>query len=77
MAYGNVIAYDEVLFETTSAFATVGLTTGITPGLSEASRVLLILLMYLGRIGPMSITTMLKSHNIQLWHYVEENIPIG
>ena len=76
-AYGNELPYDHVLFETTSAFATVGLSTGITPSLSEVSRIILILLMYIGRIGPMSITTVLKSHSIQTWKYVEENIPIG
>jgi trk system potassium uptake protein TrkH len=76
-AYGNNLAYDEILFETTSAFSTVGLSTGITPQLSEVSRVILILLMYLGRIGPMSITSILQSKSIPAWHYVEENIPIG
>jgi trk system potassium uptake protein TrkH len=76
-AYGNNLAYDEILFETTSAFSTVGLSTGITPQLSEFSRVILILLMYLGRIGPMSITSILQSKSIPAWHYVEENIPIG
>ena len=76
-AYGNVLPYDEVLFEVTNAFTTTGLSTGITPSLTAASRVFLILLMYLGRIGPMSIATVLQSHSIQTWHYVEENIPIG
>lgn len=39
------------LFEVSSAIATVGLTLGATPGLSAASHVILILLMYAGRIG--------------------------
>lgn len=76
-AYGNIIPYDDVLFEVTSAFSTTGLSTGITPSLSEVTRVLLIILMYFGRIGPMSITSILQSKKIQSWHYVEENIPIG
>lgn len=75
---GNVsTSYDSVLFETTSAIATVGLSTGITPSLSVGSRVILILLMYVGRIGPMSIASILKSNDIQTWRYVEENIAIG
>ena len=76
-AYENTIPYDDILFETTSAFGTVGLSTGITASLSIPSKVLLIVLMYLGRIGPMSIATVLKSKTIQTWNYVEENIPIG
>lgn len=42
---------DEVIFEATSAIATVGLTLGITPFLSVASKIIIILLMYAGRIG--------------------------
>ena len=41
----------KVVFETTSAFGTVGLSTGITFGLSAASKAILILLMFIGRIG--------------------------
>jgi len=43
------------LFETASAVGTVGLTLGITPGLSLLSRVILILLMYLGRVGGLTL----------------------
>src|SRR4030065_660992 len=41
----------EVLFEVVSAFGTVGLSTGITPELSMASKIILILTMFIGRIG--------------------------
>lgn len=47
-------AYERILFEVTSAFGTVGLTTGITPFLSKASRYLIIFTMYVGRIGPLT-----------------------
>ena len=43
------------LFETASAIGTVGLTLGITPGLSAASRVLLIALMFVGRVGGLTL----------------------
>ncbi len=43
-------------FETASALGTVGLTTGLTPGLSRASQVLLILFMYTGRVGVLSFS---------------------
>jgi trk system potassium uptake protein len=50
-------SFDQVLFETVSAFATVGLSTGITAGLPPAAQVLLILLMYIGRIGPLTLAS--------------------
>lgn len=45
------ISLSDSLFESASALATVGLTLGITPGLGLASRAVLILLMYIGRVG--------------------------
>lgn len=47
----------DVLYETTSAFATVGLTRGITPFLQPISKIILIILMYIGRIGPITMAT--------------------
>ncbi len=46
--------FDRVLFEAISAFATVGLTTGITTAMPDGGRVLLIVLMFAGRIGPLT-----------------------
>lgn len=46
---------DECLFEATSAFATVGLSTGITPELPATGEAVLIALMYLGRVGVLSL----------------------
>ena len=43
------------LFETASAIGTVGLTLGITPGLTAASRMILILLMFMGRVGGLTL----------------------
>ena len=50
---------DDVLFEVTSALGTVGLTTGITPHLPVAGQYLLVLLMFVGRIGPVALVTAL------------------
>jgi len=47
--------YLDLLFETVSAFGTVGLSTGITPHLSIGGKILITLLMYLGRIGPLTM----------------------
>ena len=43
--------FDQVLFECTSAFATVGLSTGITPDLPVDAQCVIIVLMFLGRVG--------------------------
>ena len=48
------ITLKQAMFEVNSAIATVGLTLGITPALSAASRIVLIILMYAGRIGGLS-----------------------
>ncbi len=50
------VTLKEAMFEVNSAIATVGLTLGITPGLSAASHILLILLMYVGRLGGLTFT---------------------
>lgn len=46
---------DRALFETVSAFATVGLSTGITADLNDASQLVLVVLMFLGRLGPLTL----------------------
>lgn len=53
-----------VLYEVTSAFGTVGLSTGMTPNLHTASKLLLILMMFLGRVGPFTfaLALTLRSH---------------
>ncbi|MDZ8171722.1 TrkH family potassium uptake protein [Microbacterium xanthum] len=50
---------DRTLFESVSAFATVGLSTGVTGDLPDAAEILLSVLMFLGRLGPLTIGTAL------------------
>ena len=45
----------ELLFEAVSAFGTVGLSTGITPELSPVSKLIIIALMFIGRVGPLTL----------------------
>ncbi len=67
----------DALFEMTSAFGTVGLSTGITSGLSEGSKLLSILMMYIGRLGPMTIATLWYFSKGERVSYPECNIAIG
>ncbi len=66
------------LFETASAVGTVGLSLGITPDLRSASRIILIILMYLGRVGGLTlIYAALSGHQIRSGKYPLEKITIG
>lgn len=65
-----------LLFEVTSAFGTVGLTTGITPDLSESSKWVLMLVMFTGRVGVMTVigTWALRTAPTKPISYAEENV---
>ena len=52
----------DVLFETFSAIGTVGMTTGITRGLSSGSRLAITFLMYCGRVGSLSFALSFTQH---------------
>ncbi|MBM3313931.1 Trk family potassium uptake protein [candidate division WOR-3 bacterium] len=53
--------FAHLLLEATSAFGTVGLSTGITPRLGGVGKLVLILLMYVGRIGPLTLVLALRA----------------
>lgn len=57
------IRFIDAFFEMTSAFGTVGLTTGITPALCTGSKILSIFMMYIGRLGPLTV--------ISLWYFTK------
>ncbi|MDO9352099.1 MAG: potassium transporter TrkG [Solirubrobacteraceae bacterium] len=69
---------DHALFEVTSAFTTTGLSTGATADLSPASQMLLVFLMFAGRIGPITLASAiaLKRAN-RLYEYPKERPIIG
>lgn len=69
----------DYLFETVSALATVGLSTGITGALSPAARLLVTLLMFCGRLGPLTLAASLASAKGALddWRYPEEEVMVG
>lgn len=67
-----------LLFETVSAFSTVGLSLDITPTLGDASRVVLICLMFVGRVGLISILScIIKTKSYLNYEYPSESIPIN
>ncbi|MGW0203488.1 TrkH family potassium uptake protein [Nonomuraea sp. NPDC003201] len=69
---------DQVLFEVVAAFGTAGLSTGITPSLGVAGHLLLTVLMFIGRIGPLTMGSALAL-NQRSRHYElpEERVIVG
>lgn len=69
---------ENILFETFSAMSTVGLSTGITPDLSMAGRIIIILTMFVGRLGPLALMALLV-HRKQptTLEYPYESIRLG
>lgn len=75
------VSLENALFESVSAFANVGLSKGITTTLSTGSKLLLVLLMFFGRAGILTILSLFNNrwykkefHNIE---YIEEKLMIG
>lgn len=68
----------EVLFECISAFATVGMSTGITADLPPSAQVVIVLLMFIGRVGTITFATALAmGSSPQLYRYPKENLIVG
>ncbi len=68
----------DIMFETASALGTVGLTTGVTPALTTAGKLIIIAVMFIGRLGPL---TLLASMTFNLkparYSYPEEVVIVG
>ena len=71
--------FDALLFETSSAFGTTGLSTGITGGLSTISKLVLIVIMFIGQLGVSSslLVWNKKDSKQTKYKYVQEDITIG
>ncbi|MBD3370117.1 Trk family potassium uptake protein [Candidatus Fermentibacteria bacterium] len=67
----------DFIFETMSAFGTVGLSTGVTPELTHLGRLIIIFTMFLGRIGPATIATATGRWQKLKYRYPEARITIG
>lgn len=71
-------SFMDILYEVTSAFGTAGLTLGFTPKLSSIGKVLIILMMYFGRVGPLTVMLALaRKHKKTGYKYPEGKILIG
>jgi trk/ktr system potassium uptake protein len=68
----------DYLFEATSAFATVGVSAGVTPGLSLPSRLVIIVVMFLGRVGPITLLLAMSGQSAPARYSLpEERVSLG
>lgn len=67
----------QLLFEVVSAFGTVGLSTGITPELSVAGKAVIIIVMFIGRVGIITLLSMWVNRVEPRARYSEEEVSIG
>jgi Trk-type K+ transport system membrane component len=70
------IDFEPAMFEVVSAAATVGLSTGITPGLPQVAQLILVVLMFLGRLGPVTLVSALALRHRRLLYQNPEGRPI-
>ena len=72
------LAFEDLLFETISAFSTVGLSTGVTAELPPAGQLVIIALMFIGRVGTITVATALAlGGEPRPYRYPEENPIVG
>jgi trk system potassium uptake protein TrkH len=68
----------EYLFDTISAFGTVGLSMGVTPKFNDFQKILITIMMIAGRVGPLTLAFSLSLHTAKRGiTYAEENIMVG
>ena len=73
------VSFTDALYESVSALATVGLTTGITPIMGLPAKILLIALMYFGRVGILTISLgfLMGNKAEDRFRYADTNLLIG
>ena len=71
-------SFMDLVFEATSAFGTVGLSTGITPSLTTGGKLVIILLMFVGRLGPLTVATLVATRARSVkYSFPEETVMVG
>jgi trk system potassium uptake protein TrkH len=69
--------FENALFESVSAFSTVGFSMGLTGEWNTSCKIVLIIAMYIGRIGVMTLAIAFAGHHNRLMKYPKENVVIG
>ncbi|MCF2127124.1 TrkH family potassium uptake protein [Strepomyces sp. STD 3.1] len=70
------LPFEKVLFEAVSAFATVGLSTGITADFPDVGQLILVLLMFIGRLGPITLVSALALRERTRRYELPEERPV-
>lgn len=70
-------SFMQIMFEVVSAFGTAGLSTGITSGLGTAGRLVVIVLMFIGRLGAFTLLSIWINRPEKNARYTEESLTIG
>lgn len=70
-------SFIQLLFEVVSAFGTVGLSTGITPELGAVGKLVIIVIMFIGRLGAFTLLSMWIERPEKNIRYTEETVTIG
>lgn len=75
----SAVSFTDALYETASALGTVGLTAGVTPQLSLAAQLMIILFMYFGRVGVLTLSLgfLLGDRAEERFQYADTNLLIG
>jgi trk system potassium uptake protein TrkH len=78
LSLSETVLFQRLLFEAISALATVGLTTGVTDDLSEAGRLMVVVAMFIGRLGPLTLALALAARmRPTRYRWPQESIRIG
>ena len=78
LAQFESLEFLDIMFEATSAFGTTGLSTGITPEMSDASLLLVTLVMLVGRLGPLTLAlALVQRQQVSRRRLAEERVRIG
>ena len=75
--FGERGLFLHLVFEVISAFGTVGLSMGVTPFLTAVGKTIVALLMYIGRIGAVTLAIAVAGENVKSVRYAEDNVLVG
>ncbi|MRX73288.1 Ktr system potassium uptake protein D [Bacillus lacus] len=78
LSISESFSFIEILFEVCSAFGTTGLSMGITPDLSTVGKIVLMILMFIGRVGILTFIYIIGTKEAKAnYHYPKERVIIG